>query len=108
MGTHSAPGDLISDCQLLKMSLSELKEGFYCIWSSPPLAGSRCVLQAGFELTVLLTLSTVGITAINHLALASPCCLPLDRYGTVDDISFKIKRKVRTQTKLHNLLVDIN
>lgn len=70
MGTHSAPGDLISDCQLLKMSLSELKEGFYCIWSSPPLAGSRCVLQAGFELTVLLTraLSTVVITAINHLA----------------------------------------
>lgn len=98
MGTHSAPGDLISDCQLLKMSLSELKEGFYCIWSSPPLAGSRCVLQAGFELTVLLTraLSTVVITAINHLALASPCCLPLDQYRTVGDISFKIKRKVRT------------
>lgn len=64
MGTHSAPGDLISDCQLLKMSLSELKEGFYCIRTSPlPLTGSRCLVQAGLELTVLLAqaLATVGI-----------------------------------------------
>lgn len=80
------------------------KKGFYCIWTSPSPTGSRCAVQAGFELTVPLAQALCcWDDSYKPPCPAAPHCLQLDWWRTVNETSFSVRRKIRALTDVNGI-----